>query len=288
MTEFTGTKKCKHCQIEKPVSEYHKVGGGKWLQPYCKPCDKARKRKHYEENLDKYRESKKTYIQSNKDLISIRKRKYYESNKEKILQYQKEYSANNVDKIRERNYKKRDRINEMAKENRRKNIDHYLKKEKEYRERKTDAQRERDRIKKREWEIKNKDIITEKYKIRKRKNRREWCNKKSSQDVSFRILKNLRSRTYYALKKIKAVKSETTENFLGCSIEQFKKHFQSLFTDGMTWELFMGGKIHIDHIKPCSAFDLTNPEEQKKCFHYTNLQPLFWYDNLKKGDKYQA
>jgi len=42
----------------------------------------------------------------------------------------------------------------------------------------------------------------------------------------------------------------------------------------------------IDHIKPCVSFDLSKPEEQKKCFHYTNLQPLWKEDNLKKGNKY--
>jgi hypothetical protein len=43
---------------------------------------------------------------------------------------------------------------------------------------------------------------------------------------------------------------------------------------------------HVDHIVPCSAFDLTNIEEQKKCFHYTNLQPLWAKDNLSKGNKF--
>jgi hypothetical protein len=45
------------------------------------------------------------------------------------------------------------------------------------------------------------------------------------------------------------------------------------------------GIWHIDHITPCTAFDLTDPEQQKKCFHYTNLQPLWASDNIRKGNK---
>ena len=52
-------------------------------------------------------------------------------------------------------------------------------------------------------------------------------------------------------------------------------------TDGMTFD-----NIHIDHIKPCSKFDLTKEEEKEKCFHYTNLQPLFVKDNLEKANKW--
>ncbi len=43
---------------------------------------------------------------------------------------------------------------------------------------------------------------------------------------------------------------------------------------------------HIDHRVPCAKFDLTKKEEQEKCFHYTNLQPLWAKDNLTKGSKY--
>lgn len=46
------------------------------------------------------------------------------------------------------------------------------------------------------------------------------------------------------------------------------------------------GEWHIDHIKPISKFDLNDENEQKKCFHYTNLQPLWASENIKKSDKY--
>ena len=55
----------------------------------------------------------------------------------------------------------------------------------------------------------------------------------------------------------------------------------------MSWDNhgFGDDKWHIDHIIPCSNFDLTKKEEQKKCFNYKNLQPLWQKDNLSKGNK---
>jgi hypothetical protein len=55
------------------------------------------------------------------------------------------------------------------------------------------------------------------------------------------------------------------------------------FTKGMNWKNY--GKWHIDHIKPCASFDLSLEHEQKLCFHFTNLQPLWAKDNIRKSDK---
>ncbi len=85
--------------------------------------------------------------------------------------------------------------------------------------------------------------------------------------------------------KLKA-KDSTTIKLLGCTVIEFKQHIERLFTVGMTWDGVFSGNIHIDHVKPCVEFDLMLPGEQKLCFHYTNLQPLWWYDNLKKGTSY--
>jgi hypothetical protein len=54
----------------------------------------------------------------------------------------------------------------------------------------------------------------------------------------------------------------------------------------MTWKNHTVFGWHIDHVRPCCAFDLTKPEDQKKCFHHTNLQPLWWHENLAKSGKH--
>jgi hypothetical protein len=70
---------------------------------------------------------------------------------------------------------------------------------------------------------------------------------------------------------------------IGCSVPQLRKHLEAQFTEGMTWDNH--GEWHIDHIKPCASFDLTDAEQQLECFNYTNLQPLWASDNLSKGAK---
>lgn len=103
-------------------------------------------------------------------------------------------------------------------------------------------------------------------------------------DIKYKLTCNLRSRLHTALKRNK--KTKHTLELLGCSIDHLKKYLQDKFTTGMTWKKVMSGKIHIDHIKPCCLFDLNNASHQKKCFHYTNLQPLWAKDNRKKYKSY--
>ena len=82
------------------------------------------------------------------------------------------------------------------------------------------------------------------------------------------------------------IKSAKTLTLLGCSIPEFMKHLESQFQPGMTWENYGLFGWHRDHIRPCASFDLSQPEEQAKCFHYTNFQPLWAKDNLAKSDSY--
>jgi hypothetical protein len=66
---------------------------------------------------------------------------------------------------------------------------------------------------------------------------------------------------------------------------ELRAHLEHQFKDGMTWDNH--GEWHIDHIKPCVQFDLTDPEQQKECFHYTNMQPLWAFENQSKGASYE-
>ena len=54
----------------------------------------------------------------------------------------------------------------------------------------------------------------------------------------------------------------------------------------MTWNNHGLYGWHIDHIKPVSKFNLLDLEEQRRAFHYTNLQPLWALDNIRKSNKY--
>jgi len=120
----------------------------------------------------------------------------------------------------------------------------------------------------------------EKAKERERIHERE----RYQEDYNFKLRKRLRSRVRLALKK--NLKSDSMLNLLGCSISTLRKHLEKQFRPGMTWDNHTFRGWHIDHIKPCASFDLSKPEEQRKCFHYTNLQPLWASENMVKNDNY--
>jgi hypothetical protein len=98
-------------------------------------------------------------------------------------------------------------------------------------------------------------------------------------NINLRLSSQIRKRIYEVLKG--NPKAETTMKLVGYSIEQLKQHLEKQFKLDMSWDNY--GKWHIDHIRPCASFDLSKAEEQKKCFHYTNLQPLWAKENQIKG-----
>lgn len=94
---------------------------------------------------------------------------------------------------------------------------------------------------------------------------------------------NLRTRLIQAMRN--NAKTGSAVKDLGCSIEEFKKYLENKFNKGMTWENYGIKGWHIDHIIPLCNFDLTNRDQFLTAVHYTNLQPLWAQDNLKKPKK---
>lgn len=115
--------------------------------------------------------------------------------------------------------------------------------------------------------------------------RNSYRRERQEADVNYRLRRTLPTRIRQAIKSASGYKCTSSTKLLGCSIDQVRKHLETLFQDGMSWDNH--GDWHIDHIKPCVAFDLTDPEQQRECFHYTNLQPLWAEDNLQKAGRYE-
>lgn len=189
---------------------------------------------------------------------SERNKKYYEEHKEERKEYLKKYREKNREKLliqkREHWENNKSEINKKRKVWRENNTDKICLRSKKYYE-------------------KNKD------KIRTYKNNYEMERKQT--DVSYKLRINLRARIREAVKNNGTKKSYSTIILIGCEIDFLKQHLESRFKNGMSWNNY--GEWEIDHIKPCSSFDLTDEEQQKICFHFSNLQPLWKTENRMKG-----
>nr|DAP16135.1 MAG TPA: restriction endonuclease [Bacteriophage sp.] len=234
-----------------------------------KICSKCRK----ELPLDSFYKNKKTFdgyeyqCKDCKPLYNSKEasKRYRESHKEEIKEYNKNKYLKNKNEIRERNknYEQSERGKEVR----------YL-------------IRKRRHVKILEYNKKYYQSINGKIVLKKiQQKRRVKCNKyiqeKRKIDKIFALKHNLRSRIHQAITK--GWKSGHTLELLGCTIEELKQHLELQFEPGMSWDNY--GEWHIDHIIPCSYFDLTKEENQRICFNYRNLQPLWASENDSKGAK---
>lgn len=130
--------------------------------------------------------------------------------------------------------------------------------------------KEKQRESEKKYVLANKDKLKEKW-------------KNDGKKITRRIRDSLNHRISEIFKSNKSNKQNKTFHYLGCNKEYFKKWFEFLFDDNMTWENY--GQWHIDHVIPCKSFNLTNEEEQKKCFSWKNLRPCWATENISKGSK---
>ena len=148
--------------------------------------------------------------------------------------------------------------------------------------------KERARRQRREWRASRRD--DPEYIEKQREYSRQYWPKRMERPNS-KIRHNLKNRVLLVLKGI--TKSKPTLKLIGCSIPALKRHLEQQWQEGMSWGNYghKGGDYincwHIDHIRPCASFDLSDPAQQRECFHYTNLQPLWATENRLKGDKWE-
>jgi hypothetical protein len=126
--------------------------------------------------------------------------------------------------------------------------------------------------KKRENYQKRKDILND---------RRREKRKEQMKDPLFATAKRLRDRIRGIFKRLGSPKNSTTQKLIGCDWLTAKEHLEKQFTEGMSWENM--GQWHIDHKIPLAS--ASTIEELISLFHYTNLQPLWAFDNMSKGAK---
>jgi hypothetical protein len=139
---------------------------------------------------------------------------------------------------------------------------------------------------KKEYYVKNRELVLERSKLWVKNNRdkvNNYVKRKKEKTPLFKVELNIRSRMAQYLKQKNITKRNKTYDIVGIDINGLKKHIEEQFENGMTWENYGMYGWHIDHKIPlCSA---ANENELLKLFHYTNLQPLWAEDNLKKNGK---
>ncbi len=248
-------KQCKNCNKNFiPTQQFRK---------YCsKKCSSKASEIWANNNQDKMKLSRKLYSLKNKEKMDKASKRFRssEEGKKYYKSYNKKYRLENKEKISKYRIENKDKNKEQQKITKIKNKDKYNETNRRY------VERNRNRIN----DVKSK-----------------WAKKRRHNDIIYKLTQKLRSDLRRIKKQNRVNKNNKGAlNLIGISLEEFKIYIEKKFKPGMTWENHGLYGWHIDHIKPVTRFDLTKSGEMEKCFHYTNLQPMWAKENLRKSNKY--
>lgn len=243
-------KQCTKCKEVKSFNDFHKDANRKYgIRGTCKVCAKQDRKKYTQQNKQKIKEFNKQYRKENKQKIKEYSKNYREENKHKRKVYNKKYYETNKNYYKQFHkdyYKKnKNKLKEYSKKYREENKEHYI-----------------------EYEKKRKKIRRKYEKIRRKT------------DILYKLKCNLRNRTYTAFRNKGYSKKTKTREILGVDWLVCKRHIERQFKKDMNWHNY--GDWHIDHIIPLAS--AKTEKELKKLCHYTNLQPLWAIDNIKKSN----
>ena len=258
------TKICSNCKVEKDVCDFgKKITTKDGFQSRCKDCRKIESKKDYEFNI-------------------VRHKNYREKNKEKIKEYNKKWFSENPNYNKEQREKNKEKINEWKREYYKKNKEKLNNQVKLHREKNKDKINEKGRV----YREKNKDRINEKRRERRKENLEFFRLKERirfEENPHLKLIRNYRTRIKNYMRFNKISLGTGSLELVGLTAEDLKKYIESKFKEGMSWDNYGVYGWHLDHIIPLSS--AKNEEELKGLCHYTNLQPLWAFDNLSKFNK---
>lgn len=215
--------------------------------------ERIRERKRWRESYYKHRDKILAKRKLNREKSRIREQEYREQNREKLKKYR-----------RERYWRDPERMRKIAREYARA---HPPKKPQ------TPAQKAAAREAER------------RYRNRHRERLKAEENERLARDPEYRLIRLLRTRVAAAVRSQYSVKACKTMELIGCGMHKLFAYLEQQFQPGMDWHNYGKTGWHIDHIIPCAAFDLSPPEQQKACFHYTNLRPMWARENTARGSR---
>lgn len=200
------------------------------------------------------RECRAAHYAANQPEVRARRKEFYSKNRERLTAASREYYVQNTE-----------RQKEAAKKRWFRNI-----------ERNTELMKKR--------YAENREAYLEKKRIRGKERWRELYGS----DIRYTLKARTSALLSVTMRRTGTTKSARMVELLGYDVSDLKAHLESLFVDGMTWEKYLSGEIHVDHIRPVASFDIKSDRcpEFKKCWSLDNLQPLWAKDNLSKGAKY--
>jgi len=220
---------------------------------------------YYKKNKLRLKENSKRYELRNIDRVKASRHATYLKYKDKKL----EYGRQRYQRLKER-YKQYRIDNKLRIKNTNHNY-HYKNREKILKQQKVYYGKNREHLN--DYYRNHKDVI------------KKQLNEKYKNDINFKLQKGLRNSLNQILKRGSQRKIGSAVKYLGCSISELKKYLESQFDGTMTWDNHRLRGWHIDHIVPLSIFNLEDIEQLKVACHYTNLQPMWWRENIIKYNK---
>lgn len=246
---------------------------------YHSDAAKAYQKRNPEKCRERCRMNARRRRAENPEAVKLEAKTWLANNRESAAEKKKEYISKNIGKFRElykKYYRQMRGVPAKVEEDKKKRRERYQK------------NRESILLRRATWrsENRNKDRA---YKGKWRENNRAYEKaykaKRLLSDPAYKAACLIRGRIYKAIKSFQANKKLPSLSYLGCSIPELLDWIQSQFKPGMNWGNNTNKGWHIDHKIPVCKFDLTDEAQIAKCFHYTNLQPLWWWENLQKGSR---